>query len=294
MNAPIQIQPDRTTFIGGSDVAAILGISPWKSPVDLWLDKTTPRPEDGQNMAAKRRGSRLEPYIRDMITEEYGLKIVRVNQRYVDAEFPFLGCEIDAETETENIEIKTVHPFKAKEWGEHETDQLPLHYIAQAQHGLGITGKTVCRFFALIGDDLKPYFVERDDETIEAMRSRCIAFWHNHVLTGIPPELDYDHKDVLETLARMYPGTDGTIIDALPDHEHWRTVYETAAKMADRYEGVVRGAKAHLLEEMGPAAAIRFDDGMAFTRKLVSKKAYKVEHAASQYVDFRFAKFKDQ
>lgn len=41
------VPPDRRKFIGGSDVAAILGISPWRSIVDLWIDKTTPPVETG-------------------------------------------------------------------------------------------------------------------------------------------------------------------------------------------------------------------------------------------------------
>lgn len=294
MNAPVITKLDRTKFIGGSDVAAILGVSPWKSIVDLWLDKITPLQEDNQNAAAKRRGSRLEPYIRDMIQEEYGLKLVRFNERYIDKEYPFLAAEIDAETEDENVEIKTVHPFKAKEWGERDTDQLPIHYIAQAQHGLGVTGKKICRTFALIGDDLKPYVVERDDELIEAMRQKSVAFWNNHVLPKIQPPLDYKHKDILETLSRIYPGTNGTVIDAEAQHEHWRAVYQTASDMMAKYEGILKGARAHLLSEMGEACAIRFDDGMAFTRKVIKKKPYTVEHKESRYVDFRFSKFKEQ
>lgn len=45
---------DRSKFLGGSDIAAVLGISPWKSPVDLWRDKTTPRVE-GARAAVSRR-----------------------------------------------------------------------------------------------------------------------------------------------------------------------------------------------------------------------------------------------
>lgn len=295
LDPPVAAPMDRRKFIGGSDVAAILGISPWRSAVDLWIDKTTPPVENNHNAAAKRRGTRLEPYILDMIRDEYGLRIAATNQRYIDPEMDFLAAEIDAETEDgENIEIKTVHPFKAKEWGEHETDQLPLHYVAQVQHGLGVRGRRVCRVFALIGDELKPYVVERDDETIAAMRERCAEFWTRYVLPKVRPPLDYEHRDVLETIKRLYPGSDGTVIDATALHEHWRAVYATAGEMVKRYEGILEGARAHLLAEMGNAAAIRFEDGKAFTRKVINKKAYVVEHAASRYVDFRFANFKDQ
>ncbi|SNR98757.1 putative phage-type endonuclease [Methylobacillus rhizosphaerae] len=293
------VQPDRTKFIGGSDVAAILGISPWKSIVDLYLDKITPRVCDGRNMAAKRRGSRLEPYILDMIREEHGLEIVAHNKQYQDSELSFLACEIDFEyfdNETgkiENGEIKTVHPFKAKEWGDQGTDSLPIHYVAQNQHGIGIMKRDRCRVFALIGDELKSYVVERDDETIQALREHCSNFWNNHVLPQIMPPLDYKHKDIIETLKRLYPGTDGTVLEASAMHEHWRAVYETAKDMVNKYEGILDGARAHLLSEMGQSSAIRFEDGKAFTRKVINKKGYVVEHAASQYVDFRLANFKE-
>lgn len=289
-------KPDRRKFIGGSDVAAILGISPWRSALDLWIDKTTPPVgDDTRNAAAKRRGQRLEPYILDMIREDYGLKIAAHNQRYIDPELDFLAAEIDAETEDdENIEIKTVHPFKAKEWGDQGTDQLPLHYIAQAQHGLGVRNRKVCRVFALIGDELKPYVIERDDETIAAMRRRCFEFWYRYVIPKVQPPVDYEHKDVLDTLKRLYPGTDGTVIEASAMHEHWRAVYETAGDMVKKYEGILEGARAHLLAEMGQACAIRFPDGQAFVRKVVNTKPYSVEYAARRHVDFRLTTFKGE
>ncbi|VVE33760.1 YqaJ viral recombinase family protein [Pandoraea commovens] len=297
MNAPLIAVPDRTKFIGGSDVAAILGVSPWRNVVDLWMDKITPRREDGHNAAAKRRGSRLEPYILDMIREEHGLNIVAANERYIDAELPFLAAEIDAEyadgEARENIEIKTVHPFKSKEWGEHETDELPLHYVAQVQHGLGVTGRNTCRVFALIGDDLKPYVVQRDDELIRVMRERAAEFWTKYVVPKVQPPIDYEAKNVLDTIKRLYPGSDGTVIDATAMHEHWRAVFETAKRMQAHYEALQDGARAHLLAEMGKAAAIRFDDGHAFIRKEISKKAYSVDYPASKYIDFRLGKFKE-
>jgi putative phage-type endonuclease len=296
MNAPTALatlQPDRRKFIGGSDISAILGISPWRSAVDLWVDKITPPVENGQNAAAKRRGTRLEPYILDMIRHEHGLHIVANNARYIDAAVPYFAAEIDAETEDENIEIKTVHPFKAKEWGAHDTDELPLHYVAQVQWGLGVRPKARTRVFALIGDELKPYVVERDEETIAALRERAMTFWTAYVQPKVQPPIDYQHKDVIDTLKRLYPGTDGTVIEATAMHEHWRAVHETASEMVKKYEGVLDGARAHLLAEMGNAAAIKFIDGKAFIRKVINKKAYVVEHAAGRYVDFRLANFKE-
>lgn len=294
MNAPATISPDRTKFVGGSDIAAILGISPWKTATDLWLDKIRPRVEDGQNMAAKRRGSRLEPYIVDMIQQEHGLQIVARNERYIDTEVPFFAAEVDAETIDENIEIKTVHPFKAKEWGALESDQLPLHYLAQIQWQMGIRQRDRTRVFALIGDDLRPYVVERDDETIKALRAKALEFWEAYVLPKKQPPLDYADRKTLDTLRRLYPGTDGSTIKATAMHEHWRAVLQTAQEMVAKYEGVVEGAKAHLQAEMGSAALLMFDDGKAYRRKVINKKATTIVQPASSYIDFRLITPKEE
>lgn len=275
MTAAIEA-PDRTKFIGGSDIAAVLGISPWKTAVDLWLDKTAP-PRPDVSTRPKSRGTRLEPYIRDMIASEHGLQLVAANQRYVDPQVPYFAAEIDAETPSENVEIKTVHPFKARDWGELDTDELPIHYVAQAQWGLGITGRKVCRVFALIGDDLRPYVVERDDETIEALRDKAAEFWTRYVVPKLRPPFDFANSATIGTLRRLYPGTDGSAIEASAMHEHWRAVLQTATEAQKRYEGASDGARAHLMAEMGNAALLKFSDGKAFRRKQTTRKGYTVE-----------------
>lgn len=294
MNAPIATAPDRTKFIGGSDIAAILGISPWRTATDLWLDKIRPRVEDSSNAQVKRRGQRLEPYIVDMIRDEYGLSITARNERYVDADVPFFAAEIDAEAGDENIEIKTVHPFKSRDWGDEDSDELPLHYAAQAQWGLGIRRAPRCRVFALIGDDLRHFVVERDDETIAAMRQRALDFWQTFVIPKVQPPLDFADSKTLDTLRKLYPGTDGSTVAASPMHEHWRAVLDTATDAVKKYQGVVDGARAHLLAEMGNAALLAFDDGKAFRRKAVAKKAYTVNFPASTYIDFRLVNLKEK
>lgn len=183
-------QIDRQKYIGGSDVAGILGISPWKSPLDVYLDKVQPRlVEDPKKQKIFSRGKRMEPYVIDLFQEETGLQIVERGNRYIDDEFGFIAAEIDAETICgKNVEIKTVSPFKAKEWGEQQTDAIPVYYTAQAMHGLMVRKRDVCMFGVLIGaDDFRVYAVERDDETISAIREKEVAFWER-VQRLEPPE----------------------------------------------------------------------------------------------------------
>lgn len=208
---------DRTKFIGGSDVAGILGISPWKTPLDVYLDKTQPRMPARTDDARERvlsRGKRMEPYVIDLLAEEAGLRVIRRGERYKDAEHPFLAAEIDAEAhrgpgEIVNVEIKTVHPFKAREWGEEQTDSVPVYYTAQAMHGLMVTGRNETVFGVLIGaDDFRVYRVLRDEETIAAIRQRELDFW-DRVQSFRPPEAT-TAADIL----RMFERDTGTSIEA--------------------------------------------------------------------------------
>jgi len=219
MNAVLAMHPagvDRRKFLGGSDVAGILGISPWKTPLDVYLDKVEPRdePSDPGRTRVLNRGKRMEPYIVDLLQEETGLQIIARGNRYIDPELSFVAAEIDAEAASgENVEIKTVSPFKAREWGEQQTDEVPLHYTAQVMHGLMVTGRQVCVLGVLIGaDDFRIYRVERDDDTIAAIREREIAFWRDYVEARVPPEASN-----VADLKTLYGRDAGTAIEASDD-----------------------------------------------------------------------------
>lgn len=201
MDTALQTIPadhDRSKFLGGSDIAAVLGISPWRTPLELWRDKITPRVERPARQVLT-RGIRWESVVAEMLVESLQrdarqVEIVRSNTRYRDDEHPFLAAEIDFELrldgaeEITNCELKTVHPFKMREWGTSGSDDLPVHYTAQVMHGLGVTQRRSGMLAALFGaDELRTYPVAADDETIAALRQRASAFWHDHVLTGVPP-----------------------------------------------------------------------------------------------------------
>lgn len=138
------------------------------------------------------------------------MEIVHRGNRYIHRDYDFIAAEIDAEAASgENIEIKTVSPFKAKEWGEIQTDAIPVHYTAQAMHGLMVTNKQVCVFGVLIGgDDFRIYRVERDEETIQAILEKEIAFW-DRVKNLNPPE-----AASVSDVSLMFEKDAGTSIEA--------------------------------------------------------------------------------
>lgn len=201
--ATVETAVDRTKFIGGSDMPALLGLAPsgWErnTPVALWKDKTTPRVEgERPTTGVKLRGKRWEGAVAEMLVDElqrlgHKVEIVRSNTRYTDPTVPYFACEIDFEVRLDdepditNVELKTVTPFLASKWEESGTN-APVYYEAQAMWGLGITGRDKCLIAALFGaDELRVYPLMRDNETILGLRARAADFWTNHVLTGIAP-----------------------------------------------------------------------------------------------------------
>ena len=211
---------DRRTFIGGSDAPAIVGLSPWRTPYDVWRSKTEPQAEDLHPIERQRvldRGKRLEPYIVDMLQDEHGVEVVARNRYAVDPEHDFLRAEVDFEyhdRETgsvENGEIKTVHPFRAWEWGSEDSDEIPAHYTVQSMHGLMVTHRRRTLFGVLIGDELRLYKVDADPEVIVPLRARELEFWRRvQTLDPPPPQTSDDVRQMFERDA-------GTSIEADAD-----------------------------------------------------------------------------
>ena len=216
----ISTQHDRTAFIGGSDVAAILGVSPWKSPFQLYQEKIGAFCEEitREKQRLFDRGHRWEPVVVEMLVDElldrgHDVQIIDRNARYQDPEFPFLACELDLELlidgEEHNAEIKTVSPFAAKAWGEQDTDEIPLYYAAQVMHGLMVKPRKRAIVAALIGvDDLRLHQIERDEETIAAIRAKEVEFWRR------VQERDAPEPTTADDVKWLYARDGGIVMEA--------------------------------------------------------------------------------
>ena len=217
----------RKRYIGGSDAAAIMGLSPWSTPVELWMEKTGRSVKALPDAARERvfaRGKKLEPIIIDMVVDKlrgqgHEVELVAKNQRYTDPEFPFMSCEIDMELridgELVNGDAKSVHGFARRKWGAEDTEDIPIEYAAQFMHGLMVTpgNRQRCLVAALIGlDDVAIYWLHRDEETIAAMRAKEVEFWQDCVLGGVMPD-----PMVFNDIKVLFPSDNGQAIEATAD-----------------------------------------------------------------------------
>ena len=180
--------PSSRYWIGSSDIAAILGISPFSTPLQTYMKITGQAPElvaEEIEFFAGRKA--LEPYVIQKLGSKFGVIPCAQNVRYSHHAFPFCRAEIDAEEADANYEIKTVHPSRAQDWGD-AYDSFPIYVAAQTQFGLAVRPKPRAYATPCIGFDIvKRYEVEPDLEVQATMLSASDLFWNVHVLERVPP-----------------------------------------------------------------------------------------------------------
>lgn len=211
--------------IGGSDVAAILGISRWRSAVELWLDKTNQTDEAAEENEAMQWGNIMEPVIRCHFAEITGKQVVEVKAMLQHPEYPFMLADVDGVTVDDDgnpaiLEIKTASEYKRGEW----EDGVPAYYETQVQHYLCVTGARKAYIAVLFGgNSFKVFEVDADLEVQQMLIAVEKEFWCK-VQNMIRPEIDGSDA-AAELLARAYRGGISEQI-ALP---------EDAAEYVERY-----------------------------------------------------------
>lgn len=184
---------DRTTWlaarrkgIGGSDVAAILGLSPWQTPLQLYQEKRGELPETPDNPAML-WGRTLEPVIRQHYADITGRTVRVVDQLLTHPQYPFMLANVDGLTKDKRVvEIKTART--AQDWGEAGTDAIPQPYLLQVQHYMAVTGFKIADVAVLIGgSDFRLYTVQADPELQALLIDHEQAFWQR-IVHGNPPE----------------------------------------------------------------------------------------------------------
>lgn len=228
MNAREEWLQTRKSGLGGSDIAAILGVSPFKTAVDVFLDKTGQTPDSEMNEAMF-WGTVLEDVVAKHYQDTSGARVQRVGSVIRNPERPWMLGNIDRAIVTPGsrarfdegkllgadgiLECKTASAYKAGEWGTPDDDEaVPTHYAAQCMWYLGIAGLEWCDIAVLIGG--QRYLVkriERDEETIRGMVERAEEFWFKHVVERIAPE-----PKTGDDAIKLFPRDSGRSIEANP------------------------------------------------------------------------------
>lgn len=193
----------RRQGIGGSDAAAILGVSPWASAFDVWLEKTGeysggPDP-DSEVMYW---GTVLEDLVAREFSRRTGKKVRKRNAILCHPEHEWMLANVDRLVvgEEAGLECKTTSAYNQSQWD----DKIPPGYYAQVQHYMAVTGFDTWYLAVLIGGQkYKDFVVGRDPEYIENLIQAEMEFWRK-VERGEPPEMD-GSAACSQVLARLYP-----------------------------------------------------------------------------------------
>jgi predicted phage-related endonuclease len=287
MGSPETLHPDRTRFIGGSDVGPLLGVSPWKTPFQLyqqkigaWIEEITPAKQRILD-----RGHRWEPIVLEMLVDElcdrgHQVEVVATGQRYIDPELPFLACEIDAELivdgEPVNGEMKTANHFAAAGWGAYDAEDIPIYYAAQGMHGLMIRPRRRVVFAAVTGFDERPMirWMERDEETIAAIRAKEIAFWQR------VQNLDPPDPETAEDVKWLYQRDAGLVLEADSDLMAWCQDLKDLKAHAKAHEAEIELLATRIKARMGDAATLVGPDGKPIATWRNNKDSVKTDWKA--------------
>lgn len=256
----------RKTGIGGSDAAASVGLSPYKSQLELWMEKTgrdasLEKPDPTDTTHPVYWGTLLEPIVAASYTQQTGRKVRKVNAVLQHPQHPFMLANLDREVvgmpDVQILECKTAGEFGARLW----RDGVPEYVQLQVQHQLAVTGKQAADVAVLLcGQKLEVHRIQRDDVLIEQLITLEAKFW-NCVTSDTPPSAD-GSESADRALRCLYPGTactvdwsgDGQMSSLFSDLVSLKAHIKTQEGEAERHRQTLQQA-------MGDASEALFETG---------------------------------
>ena len=196
---------EREKGIGGSEIAAIAGKSPWNTAYQLWLGKTgqydmlTSKPQS----EPARWGNLLEKTVADEWALRYDRQYINIPVILHDDEYPFMFANIDGFTLSDDreritgiLEVKTTGAYNAAAW---EVGPIPEYYLCQTNWYTRITGLLQYTIICLIGGQKLVQYPDMplDKELTGILRTAAIDFWFKNIVAYEPPELQGGDKDTL-------------------------------------------------------------------------------------------------
>lgn len=207
----------RNKGIGSSDAAAAVGLNPYKSALELWMEKSgkLTQPEscaEGEDKSPLYWGTVLESVVADHYARKTGKRVRRVNAVLQHPNHPWMLANLDrqivGDSDVQILECKTAGINGAKLWRE----GVPEYVQLQVQHQLAVTGYLAADVAVLIGgNDFRIYRIDRDEELIARLIELEADFWQK-VESGIAPDTD-GSRSAGQALGYLFPQDTGTVLD---------------------------------------------------------------------------------
>lgn len=281
--------------IGSSDAAAAVGLNPYKSPLELWLEKTgrdcsLPKADPQDETSPMYWGNILEPIVAAHYTKRTGHRVRRINAvlQHPDPSLPWMLANIDREVtgtnEVQILECKTAGINGARLWKE----GVPEYVQLQVMHQLAVTGKQAADVAVLLGGQhLEVHRINRDEQLITRLIELERHFWH-YVETDSPPPADGSASADL-ALRCLYPEDDGQSVDFSSERNlsatfaDWLSVRQTIAEQ----EKLEAQLKQTLQQAMGSATRATFETGTVSWEKAKDSVVFDVTQLLKDHPEYQ-------
>ena len=242
----------RSTGIGASETAAIMGLDPYRSAIDIYLRKLGLVEEEDSHHT--KRGNYLEPALRAWASDVIGKEFEPCDATFAKPSHPLVKATPDGISWPSKavLEIKSPGPRTWREWG--EGDDAPDRYVVQVAQQMLVTGCREGYLVAFLGDDLRVYRFERDDELEDEIVKTVERFWREYVETQIPPSPDgsASYREYLERkfphsvrpqLIRADSSTEGLMIELRKAREERDRIVRDNALLEQRIKEIIGDAE---------------------------------------------------
>lgn len=273
----------RRRGIGGSDIAVLLGVNPFKTPYELYEEKVNGLQHDFSNNEKVMWGHLLEEPIAKRYEQLTGKEVI-TSSIVSHPEYPFLLANPDRliAGKKHGLEIKAVGWNQEHNWGESGSEKIPEYYHAQISHYMLVLDYDRWDVAALIGgQELRLYSFYRDFDMDEEIIKVAADFWLNHVEKKIEPLKDYAKYGVQHYIKKKYSVISESSIELSQEYLELANQLEELKELSSVTKKKQCEVEAKILDAIGEAGKAILPDGRVFCRKRIERKAYQVP--ASSY-----------
>lgn len=237
---------ERKLGIGGSDAAAVLGRSRYKTPLNIYNEKLGYGEEFNGNLSTA-MGDYLEDFVRELYAKNKDLELEKPKDAIVHSEYYWMRCNLDfISADRKNIgEIKMTS--NAKDWGEEQTDDVPIEALIQCAHNrivaadrYGIDYQKVNILVLIVGfgpPKIREYVYNKNEKLEQIIISKGKDLWQNHVEKQIPPE----HSATMEKSITLDNIIDDAVLadeNAISLFQKHKMVSDQLAELKEEYDAI--------------------------------------------------------
>ena len=260
----------RRKGIGGSDLAAIMGVSPWATARDIYRKKkgivgALEAEADRKNWVAKKVGHLLEPLVAEIFEVQTKHKPYAVRKMFAHPDYPYMLANVDyfitlPDGRTAILECKTSSSHAKEKW---DDGAVPFNYELQVRHYMSVMNVDVAFIACLYGNNESDFVwrrIERDMDFEADIIAVEENFWMNHVLTNVEPAYTESGDLVLQSIRNFYGNADeeaGAVVlpsnmtDALLEFEYLKAEKSKANKVVKALESKIAKVQAVFVEGIG-------------------------------------------